>query len=87
MKKTALAVFCALGSSLSCSIALAADDGSQSNEALQINADKLIAPLMLDSQAEQAAQSRMDDAMARVNEKMNKQFEMRFNEQLASVDR
>lgn len=52
----------------------------------QIDAADMLAPVALDKHAELAAQTRMDDAMEELNEKLSRDLEAKFSQRFASVD-
>ncbi|MFK8019018.1 MAG: hypothetical protein AB8B86_04545 [Pseudomonadales bacterium] len=51
-----------------------------------VKADKMLVPVALDRQAEIIAQSRMDDAMDRLNAKFSQDMDDKFSSRVASVD-
>ncbi len=81
MKKQFVAVL-ALG--FASAMSVAQEEESKTAEAVQL--DKILVPVALDRQAEIIAQSRMDDAMDRLNAKYSQDMDAKFDSSVASAD-
>ena len=83
-KRLVAAMALGLAGSLTSTLATAQEEESQSTNAVQV--DKILVPVALDRQAEIIAQSRMDDAMDRLNAKYSQDMEDKLNSSVASAD-
>lgn len=81
MKKQIVA---ALVLGLASTISMAQDEERQTAKAVKL--DKVLVPVALDRQAEIIAQSRMDDAIDRLNAKYSRDMDNKFDSSVASAD-
>ena len=82
MKKQIIA---ALALGLASTLSLAEEADSRATDMVG-KAEKMLVPVALDRQAEIIAQSRMDDAMDRLNAKFSQDMDDKFSSRVASVD-
>jgi len=82
MKKQIIA---ALALGLASTLSLAEEADSRATD-MVVKAEKMLVPVALDRQAEIIAQSRMDDAMDRLNAKFSQDMDDKFSSRVASVD-